>query len=151
MSTRSLSSETLHVSSVARNGVGILISGPSGAGKSDLALRLMDRGSQLISDDYTIVRRVKGQLLASAPDTITGKIEIRGLGVVEFDRVDDVPVGLFVDLGAPVERMPEAIGSVVVAGVTLPSVALHGHESSTPIKVELALERFGLKAKGQDL
>lgn len=145
MSARALSSETLHVSSVARNGVAILISGPSGAGKSDLALRLIDRGARLVSDDYTIVRRVKGQLLASAPDTIIGKMEVRSLGIIEFERVDDVPVGLFVDLGAPVERMPEAIGSVVVAGVTLPSVALHGHESSTPIKVELALERFGLK------
>lgn len=145
MSTRSLSSETLHVSSVARNGVAILISGPSGSGKSDLALRLIDRGARLVSDDYTIVRRVKGQLLASAPDTIAGRMEVRGLGIVEFDRVDDVPVGLFVDLGAPVERMPEAIDSVVVAGVTLPSIALHGHESSTPIKVELALERVGLK------
>lgn len=145
MSARSLSSETLHVSSVARNGVAILISGPSGSGKSDLALRLIDRGAQLVSDDYTIVRRVKGQLLASAPDTITGKMEVRGLGIMEFDRVDDVPVGLFVDLGAPVERMPEAIESVVVAGVTLPSIAMHGHESSTPIKVELALKRFGLK------
>ena len=146
MSARSLSSETLHVSSVARNGVAILISGPSGSGKSDLALRLIDRGAWLVSDDYTIVRRVKGQLLASAPETIAGKMEVRGLGIIEFDRVDDVPVGLVVDLGAPVERMPEAIDSVVVAGVTLPSIALHGHESSTPIKVELALERFGLKS-----
>jgi len=145
MSARSLSSETLHVSSVARNGVAILISGPSGSGKSDLALRLIDRGARLVSDDYTIVRRVKGQLLARAPETIAGRMEVRGLGIIEFDRVDDVPVGLVVDLGAPVERMPEAIDSVVVAGVTLPSVALHGHESSTPIKVELALERFGLK------
>ena len=146
MSARSLSSETLHVSSVARNGVAILISGPSGSGKSDLALRLIDRGARLVSDDYTIVRRVKGQLLASAPETIAGRMEVRGLGIIEFDRVDDVPVGLVVDLGAPVERMPEAIDSVVVAGVTLPSIALHGHESSTPIKVELALERFGLKS-----
>ena len=145
MSTRSLSSETLHVSSVARNGVAILISGPSGAGKSDLALRLIDRGAQLVSDDYTIVRRVKGQLLASAPETIAGKMEVRGLGVLAFDHAQDVPVGLFVDLGAPVERLPEVIESVVVAGVKLPSLAMAGHESSTPIKVELALDRFGLK------
>lgn len=145
MTTRSLSSETLHVSSVARRGVAILISGPSGAGKSDLALRLIDRGAQLISDDYTIVRRVKGRLLASAPDTIAGQMEVRGLGVLAFDRAEDVPVGLYVDLGAPVERMPETIESIMVAGMELPSLALHGHEASTPIKVELALERYGLK------
>jgi serine kinase of HPr protein (carbohydrate metabolism regulator) len=145
MSGRSLSSETLHVSCVAKNGLAVLISGPSGSGKSDLALRLIDRGAVLVSDDYTIVRRVKGRLLASAPPTIAGKIEVRGLGIVEFDATDDVPVGLFIDLGGLVERLPERIGSVVVAGVELPTLALKAHEASAPVKVELALERFGLK------
>jgi hypothetical protein len=145
MSSRSLSSETLHVSSVAKDGVAILISGPSGSGKSDLALRLIDRGAILVSDDYTIVRRVKGRLLASAPPTIAGKMEVRGLGIVDFESKEDVPVGLFIDLGAPVERLPEPIGSVVVAGVELPALALSAHEASAPVKAELALARFGLK------
>lgn len=145
MTERSLSSETLHVSTVAKNGVAVLISGPSGAGKSDLALRLIDRGALLVSDDYTIVRRVSGTLLASAPSTISGKLEVRGLGVLEFECLADVRVGLFVDLGAPVERMPELIDSIVVAGVKLPAIALSGHDASAPCKVELALDRFGLK------
>jgi hypothetical protein len=37
--------------------------GTIGLGKSDLALRLIDRGAVLVSDDYTIVRRVSGRLL----------------------------------------------------------------------------------------
>ena len=52
-----LSSETLHASTVALDGRAVLISGPSGSGKSDLALRLLDRGFTLVSDDQTIVRR----------------------------------------------------------------------------------------------
>jgi two-component system chemotaxis response regulator CheB len=35
----------------------VLITGPSGSGKSDLALRLLDRGFTLVSDDQTLVRR----------------------------------------------------------------------------------------------
>jgi serine kinase of HPr protein (carbohydrate metabolism regulator) len=146
MSERPLSSETLHVSSVAKDGVAILISGPSGAGKSDLALRLIDRGAKLVSDDYTIVRRIGGRLIASAPSTISGKLEVRGLGILDFEPLSEAPVGLFVDLDMPVERMPERVDTVVVAGIKLPAVAIDGHEPSAPTKVELALDRFGVKS-----
>ncbi|MBA3881078.1 MAG: aldolase, partial [Sphingobium sp.] len=52
-----VSSETLHVSCVAIGDRAVLIEGRSGAGKSDLALRLIDRGARLVSDDYTLVVR----------------------------------------------------------------------------------------------
>ena len=52
---RALSSETLHATSVAIGGRAVLLCGPSGVGKSDLALRLIDRGATLVSDDYTLV------------------------------------------------------------------------------------------------
>ena len=136
--------ETLHVTSVAKNGVAVLIGGPSGSGKSDLALRLIDRGAQLISDDYTIVRAVAGRLLASAPDTIVGTMEVRGVGIFEVGTANDVPVGLFVDLGVPVQRLPETVQTIDVAGVSLPMIALHGLEASAPIKVELALHHIGV-------
>ena len=48
-----LSSETIHASCVAIDGRALLIEGASGDGKSDLALRLIDRGATLVSDDYT--------------------------------------------------------------------------------------------------
>jgi serine kinase of HPr protein (carbohydrate metabolism regulator) len=145
MTERALSSETLHASTVVKDGIAILISGPSGSGKSDLTLRLIDRGAQLVSDDYSIVRRVGGKLLASPPPNIAGKLEVRGLGILEFQHEPDVPVGLYVDLGARMERMPELVDSIVIAGVTLPSVVLDAREASAPIKVELALQRYGLK------
>ena len=91
-----LSSETLHASTVALDGRAVMISGPSGSGKSDLALRLLDRGFVLVSDDQTIVRRVGDRLIASAPPTIAGKLEIRGVGIVDMETVEDMPVALLV-------------------------------------------------------
>ncbi|HYD11902.1 MAG TPA: aldolase [Allosphingosinicella sp.] len=144
MSAPSLSSETIHVSSVAIEGRAVLIGGRSGAGKSDLALRLIDRGATLISDDYTFVRRVQDQALASAPERIAGKIEVRGVGIVELGTAQDVPVALYVDLSGEPVRLPEGGDRLAVAGIRIPSVALDGHHASAPLKVEAALRLFGL-------
>lgn len=145
MSSPGLSSETLHASCVVKDGRAVLISGRSGSGKSDLALRLIDRGGSLVSDDYTIVRRVNGRLIASAPGNIAGKMEVRGIGIVKVPAVSEAPVCLMVDLGREVERMPQSNESVMVAGVRLPSVALNGLEASAPVKVEVALATLGLQ------
>ena len=146
MSAPALSSETLHASCVVKDGRAILIAGRSGTGKSDLALRLIDRGAQLVSDDYTVVRRTKsGQLLARAPANIEGKIEVRGIGVVAMGHSSDVPVALVIDLDLGVERMPERRDPVRIAGVAVPVVTVNALEASAPVKVEVALEHFGLK------
>jgi serine kinase of HPr protein (carbohydrate metabolism regulator) len=144
MTATSLSSETLHASCVVKNGKAILIAGRSGTGKSDLALRLIDRGAELVSDDYTIVRRIGGRLVAAAPPNIAGKIEVRGLGILAFDSVPEAPVCLLVDLDATVERLPEPSELLKIAGVELPAIAIDALEASAPVKVELALERLGL-------
>ncbi|HKR24100.1 MAG TPA: HPr kinase/phosphatase C-terminal domain-containing protein, partial [Allosphingosinicella sp.] len=107
MSTPRLSSETVHCSCVAIDGRAVLIGGRSGTGKSDLALRLIDRGAALVSDDYTHVRRVEGRALASAPATIRGKIEMRGVGIIALEALDDAPVCLLVDLDEVPERLPD--------------------------------------------
>ena len=71
-----LSAETLHASAVAFEGRAVLITGPSGSGKSDLALRLLDRGFRLVSDDQPVVKLDGERLVASAPPTIAGKLEV---------------------------------------------------------------------------
>ena len=144
MSLRPLSSETVHASSVAIGGRAVLIGGRPGAGKSDLSLRLIDRGALLVSDDYTIVRRVDGVARATAPATILGKIELRGVGIVELDAVQDVPVALFVDLDERPERQPEPGETRLIAGVAIPVLRLGGLEASAPLKVEAALRLIGL-------
>jgi len=136
-----LSSETLHASCVAIAGRGVLIEGLSGSGKSDLALRLIDRGARLVSDDYTMVRRIENHLVGAGPANIAGLIEVRGLGLVAMPYDADVRIVMIVNLDTPVERMPQPGTSRVLAGVSVPVVALAPFESSAPIKVELALKQ----------
>ena len=145
MTSPRLSSETMHASSVALDGRAVLIAGPSGAGKSDLAWRLLDRGFSLVSDDQTIVRRDGERLIAAPPATIAGKLEIRGIGIVEVDHVADVPVALLVELASDVERMPDDSRSRAVLGVAVPLVGIDAMAASAASKVALALDRLGLK------
>jgi serine kinase of HPr protein (carbohydrate metabolism regulator) len=137
------SSEMLHASTVAIDGQAVLIAGVSGSGKSDLALRLIDRGATLVSDDYTLLTRVGAVLMASSPATIKGKLEVRGIGILDCDSHDSVPAGLIVRLDEPPVRMPEDDVQNII-GVAIPVVALAAFEASTPIKVELALRRLSL-------
>ena len=134
----------IHASCVAIEGLGVLIAGPSGSGKSDLALRLIDRGARLVSDDYTELLPEGAHLRASPPPAIAGMIEVRGIGIVPMAHDASVAVALLVDLAAPVERLPEE-AATILAGVEIPTVALAALEPSAPIKVEIALNRLGLK------
>ena len=139
-----LSSEALHASTVALEGRAVMISGPSGSGKSDLALRLLDRGFRLVSDDQTLVRRDGARLLASAPPTIAGKLEIRGIGIVEMENVSDVPVALVVELTSDIQRMPDDSRERLILGIKVPLISVDAMTASAPSKVAVALDRLGL-------
>ncbi len=132
------SSDRLHATTVAIDGMAVLIEGASGSGKSDLALRLIDRGAILVSDDQTLVVRAGATLLARAPTTIAGRIEVRGIGLLAMPYVEDVPVALLVRVDGAIERMPERHARKI-AGVDVREVAIDPFEVSAPIKVELAL------------
>jgi len=140
-----LSSENLHSSTVALDDRAVLISGPSGSGKSDLALRMLDRGFTLVSDDRTILRRLGGKLIASAPDSIKGKLEVRGVGIVEMKTVANVPVALVVELTSEIPRMPDDDQERLILGAGIPLINVDALTASAPSKVALALERLGLK------
>jgi len=140
-----LSAETVHASTVASDGRAVLITGPSGSGKSDLALRLLDRGFMLVSDDRTIVRKDGERLVANAPPNIAGKLEIRGIGIVDMEIAADVPVALLVELTSEIQRLPDDSRQRPILGVSLPLITIDAMTASAPSKVALALDRMGLK------
>ena len=139
----------VHGTAVAlRHGKGwcaALLRGPSGAGKSDLALRLIETGARLVSDDRSELERQGRKVMASAPPSIAGLIEARGIGIVKLGRDQSVKraeLVLLVDLAHPerIERLPESATESVL-GVDLPVVALAPFEASATAKLILALRQ----------
>jgi HPr kinase/phosphorylase len=131
----------VHASCVAIQGQAVLLLGASGSGKSDLALRLIDRGAVLVSDDQTELTNSGGVLRAAPPATIAGLIEVRGVGIVPLPFLAQAPVALAVRLGEPVVRMPETGLTEAFTGLAIPLLRVDSHEASAAIKIELALKR----------
>lgn len=144
MSSR-LSSETLHATTVAKNGRAVVIAGRSGSGKSDLALRLLDCGFALVSDDQTYLRVIDGKLIAAAPPAIRGKLEVRGIGIVDVESIDDVAVCLVVEIASAIERLPDEGRERLILGIGVPVVSIDALNASAPAKLAIALDRMGLK------
>lgn len=145
--------ETVHATCIALNGQGVLLRGPPGAGKSDLALRLIDAPgyglgkqalrAELIADDQVRLEQVAGRVMASCPNTIKQRMEIRGLGIVATaGGMLPVPLALVVDLvpGLAIERLPDDNDrTTTLLGVRLPRLALDPLTASAPAKVRAAL------------
>ncbi|MEN3953337.1 HPr kinase/phosphatase C-terminal domain-containing protein [Iodidimonas sp. SYSU 1G8] len=136
---------TVHATCVSIDGIGVLLRAPSGGGKSDLALRLIDEGAALVSDDYTHIEIQDGRVLASAPSTIRGMMEVRGLGLVRLPCSSDSAVGLIVDLVEPsaIERMPEPETALIdgAGAIRLPVIRVAPFEVSAAAKIRLAVRR----------
>jgi serine kinase of HPr protein (carbohydrate metabolism regulator) len=136
---------TIHASCVAFSGAAVLLRGPSGAGKSDLAFRMIDAGCRLVADDRTLLTRDGERLIAAAPETIRGLIEIRGLGPVEMLPAAPTPALLLVDLvaRADVPRLPEPEYEELL-GIALPRLRLDPFAASAAATVRLALQRTAM-------
>ena len=130
----------VHATCVELFGLGVLLRGPSGSGKSDLALRLIDGGARLVADDQVVLTAGAGGIQAAAPTQIAGRIEVRGVGIVEVATIDTAPVVLVVELVAPadVPRLPDS-NECLLAGTTLRSISLAPFEASATAKVRLAV------------
>lgn len=135
----------LQATCVAIGGRAVLITGAPGIGKSGLALALIDRGAVLVGDDGVELAAANGQLFASPPPRISGLLEVRNLGLLQFPVAANRPVALAVQLTAAAPRFVEEAGSSELCGVPLPHISLWPEGLTLPQKLELALERFGLR------
>ena len=68
-------------------GQGVLMMGDSGIGKSETAIELLKRGHRLVADDAVEIQRVSGRLWGTAPEMIRHYIEIRGVGVIDVEKL----------------------------------------------------------------
>jgi HPr kinase/phosphorylase len=148
--------ELIHGTCVALGQRAALLRGPSGSGKSDLALRflfLARRGPAafdppaLVADDQVSIRRDGDRVLASAPGSIQGQLEVRGVGIVGVKPATEVELVLVVDLvdAGLVERLPPTGLTARLGGADLPLVRLTPFEASAPIKLALELARASRK------
>nr|WP_300006170.1 HPr(Ser) kinase/phosphatase [Tissierella sp.] len=77
----------LHGVFVEVYGVGVMITGKSGVGKSETALDLVIRGHRLISDDTIIIKDIESKLMGRSPEITRHFMEIRGLGILDIERL----------------------------------------------------------------
>ena len=140
----------LHGTCVSVGGEGVLILGEPGSGKSSLALRLIDepgygvsgvlQRSELVADDQVIVTRDQDRILASAPATLRGKLEIRGLGIIDLVTSPSAALALVVKLQnhPAIERLPDP-NIFDVLGIALPLVEIDAKMASAPARIRAAL------------
>ena len=146
--------ERLHATAVAVGKRAVLIRGASGSGKSNLALRclalpateLWPARARLVADDQVIVTREGASLIARPPDELAGKLEIRGLGIVEVSYESNAKVVLIADLidGGDVERYPNPWPRAALLGLSVPILRIWAFESAAAEKVLAALSMAAL-------
>lgn len=68
-------------------GEGILIVGDSGIGKSETAIELIKRGHRLVADDAVEITRIGSTLSGTAPELIRNYLEVRGVGVIDVEKL----------------------------------------------------------------
>jgi serine kinase of HPr protein (carbohydrate metabolism regulator) len=128
---------------VSIGGRGILIEGPPGSGKTSLALMLLDRGARLVGDDGVLLSIRHGRLWASPPPNTAGKLEIRGVGIVDLPAMD-APVSLWLDISQLAPRYVENAATKDLLGAAIPALTFDARGGAAAIRAEYALALHGL-------
>ena len=131
----------IHSTAISLNGDGILIKGPSGSGKTDLALRLIESGGKLISDDQVIIKKKAKRLFLSSPKKLNGLMQLSGIGIVKADSVQNIPLELVVKLQPNKNLDPFPINKEeIIKDLSIPVLSLYSFAVSATAKIKIALD-----------
>lgn len=109
----------------------VLLLGASASGKSDLLLRLIDSGWHLVADDQVeIINNI-----ASAPASLAGLIEVRGLGIFRLPYLPQARLRLAVQLGIQTTRLPTPTRHT---GLNLHEITIDPAQPSAIARINLA-------------
>lgn len=147
-------------------GLGVLFEGDPGLGKSETALGLIKRGSALIADDLTCVRKdvATNLLFGSASDSTAGYMEIRGIGIMHVPSVFGINavrgekrLQLVItfkrlqDIRGEVDRIGQTRRTREILGVEIPNVIIPVSEGRDLVNlVETAAQQQKLILAGYD-
>ena len=137
-----MSIKRLHATSVAIEDNGVAIFGDPGSGKSDLALRLIDSGATLISDDITVFSKLEKNINLFGIENTKGLLEVREVGIITVPYVEGIKLKLVVRLtDKVVERIPKK-NQINLLGLKFPKLEINGKNSSSVAKVKVKLNEI---------
>lgn len=137
--------DNLHATALVAGATGLLITGPSGSGKTALALAILDRAAsfgryaRLVSDDQVLLCVRGHRLIAKAPDSIAGLVEVRGLGPMKWQAQTEavIDVAFAIKPAAQVDRMQEP-GRFEWGGATTPMFNLPANDTRSALTIVAA-------------
>ncbi|MGI6108823.1 MAG: HPr(Ser) kinase/phosphatase [Eubacteriaceae bacterium] len=155
-------STTMHGVLVEVHGVGVLITGASGIGKSETAIELIQRGSNLISDDMVDISCYHGRtLIGTAPEMLRYYMEVRGIGIIDVSTLygaksvkQAVEIDLMIKLEnwndkTPYDRLGLDEETTEILGVSIPLVTVPVSSGrNLAIIIETAAINARMKALG---
>ena len=135
---------------------GLLLRGPPGSGKSSLTYMLLARTrlgggfARLIADDRVELCCRDGRLIARPHPLVAGKIELRGLGIVDEPFASSGVIRGVVDLvpsgDPPPERYPAAgDATTLLCGLSLPRCFMELRDPAVVEKILLFWQHVDTK------
>ena len=146
---RGVTRDLIHGTAIVIDGRAVLLLGESGAGKTDLAFRAITQpvlldgrlvSAMLLSDDQVRLERIGETIIAHAPETIRGLIELRGLGIASLASIDRAPLALVVRLAPShtIERLPDE-ASIAFFGLQIPAIAIDPAKAGAVARIVMAV------------
>ncbi len=137
-----MKTKKVHSTSVVIEDAGVMITGKSGFGKSDLALRLIDSGATLISDDVTICEKIGDSIFLFPPNETKGLLEVREIGIMTVPYIENIKLSLFVELvETEIERLPQKSFKKLL-NIKINKIKIQGKNSSSVAKIKLKINEI---------